>query len=99
MVVTVTRLYSLQLILLSEGDLKWCLTLADIVVSVHSLNDFVGIRRYVLQVVDLSFTHLDTYCYSLCTVLVVLLLLPHFLQHCFLFHRTRRHARPVDLAD
>ena len=73
MVVTVTRLYSLQPILLSEGDLKWRLTLADIVVSVHSLNDFVGIRRYVLQVVDLSFTHLDTYCYSLCTVLVVLL--------------------------
>ena len=99
MVVTVTRLYSLQPILLSEGDLKWRLTLADIVVSVHSLNDFVGIRRYVLQVVDLSFTHLDTYCYSLCTVLVVLLLLPHFLQHCFLFHRTRRNAWPVDLTD
>ena len=33
----------------------------DASVAINWLDDFVRIRRYALQVVDLSFTHLDTY--------------------------------------
>jgi len=51
------------------------------VVSVNGLNDFIRIRWYALQVVDLRLTHLDTYCdVWLCLLLPpILLLLPYCL--------------------
>ena len=75
MVVFATRLILLRSsgtpLLVFEGVARRTTVLDIIVAAVHSLNDFVGVRRYVLQVVDLSFTHLDTYCYSSLLLLVL----------------------------